>query len=119
MTPSAQLLAHEWAKHGACMTRTPEAYFKAAQILWDSLQPWLPDYDRLSRKDDLTAGDIRSAFAEANIAWRPEMIGVVLNRRGWLEEIRLCYARDFMPVTCTRQQFGAPDNVSAKIWRGL
>src|SRR5690606_20719012 len=49
MTPSAQLLAHEWAKHGASMSHTPEAYLKAAQILWDSLLPWLPDYDRLSR----------------------------------------------------------------------
>jgi ribonuclease T2 len=119
MTPSAQLLAHEGAKHGSCMTSTPEAYFKAAQILWDSLLPWLPDYDRLSRKDGLTAADIRRAFAEANIAWKPEMIGVDLNRRGWLEEIRLCYGRDFMPVKCTRQQFGAQDNASAKIWRGL
>src|SRR5690606_18607307 len=26
-TPSAALLAHEWAKHGACMSPTPESYF--------------------------------------------------------------------------------------------
>lgn len=119
MTPSAQLLAHEWAKHGSCMTRTPEAYLKTAAILWESLLPWLPDYDRLSRKDGLTAGDIRNAFTDANPAWKPAMVGVKLNRRGWLEEIRLCYGRDFRPERCTRQQFGTADNAPARIWRGL
>ena len=119
MTPSAQLLAHEWAKHGSCMARSPEAYLKTAAILWESLLPWLPDYDRLSRKDGLSALDIRRAFADANPAWKPAMIGVKLNRRGWLEEIRLCYGRDFRPVNCTKQQVGAPDSAGASIWRGL
>src|SRR3546814_2672867 len=32
MTPSAQLLQHEWAKHGTCMSPHPAAYFRAAEI---------------------------------------------------------------------------------------
>ncbi|KPL69136.1 ribonuclease T [Erythrobacter sp. SG61-1L] len=117
MTPSAALLAHEWAKHGACMTKRPEAYFKAARILWNSLT--LPDLDRLSRQKGLNAGAIRQAMADAFPAFTPAMVGVRLNKGGWLEEIRLCYGRNFRPTRCTRAQYGPADGTPAKIWRGL
>jgi len=117
LTPSAQLLAHEWAKHGSCMARTPEGYFKAARILWDSLA--LPDLDRLSRRQGLTAGAIRQAFTDGNLAWSNEMVGIDLNERGWFEGYRLCYGKDFMPARCGKARFGPPDSASAKIWRGL
>ncbi|HTN14939.1 MAG TPA: ribonuclease T [Sphingomonadaceae bacterium] len=117
MTPSAALLAHEWAKHGACMTRRPEAYFKAARILWNSLT--LPDLDRLSRQEELSAGMIRQAMADAFPAFTPDMVGVRLSKRGWLEEIRLCYGKTFRPARCTKAQFGPADGTPAKIWRGL
>jgi ribonuclease T2 len=38
MTPVPWLLEHEWAKHGSCITRTPEAYFRTSSILWRSLR---------------------------------------------------------------------------------
>lgn len=117
MTPSAALLAHEWAKHGACMTKRPEAYFKAARILWNSLT--LPDLDRLSRQKGLSAGMIRQAMADAFPAFTPDMVGVRLSESGWLEEIRLCYGKTFRPARCTRAQFGPADKTPAKIWRGL
>jgi ribonuclease T2 len=117
MTPSAALLAHEWVKHGACMVRSPERYFKVTRILWNSLR-W-PDYDRIARKEGLTAGDIRKAFADANRYWEPEHVGLVLNERGWLEEMRLCYGRDFMPAGCDARRFGPRDSAPVKIWRGL
>lgn len=119
MTPSARLIAHEWAKHGACMVKTPEAYLKVSAILWDSLVPWLPDLDRVSRKHGLTAGDIRRAFTQANRYWKPEQVGIDLDSKGWLEEIRLCYGADFRPARCTAGQFGAEDGEDANIWRGL
>ena len=87
------------------MTKTPEAYFRVSSILWRSLR-W-PDADRLSRRKDLTVGDLRREFALANPDWRAEMIGVELSHSGWLREIRLCYGRDFMPKTCERGQRGA------------
>jgi ribonuclease T2 len=117
LTPSASLIAHEWAKHGSCMTKTPEAYFKAARILFDSLT--LPDLDLLSRRKDLTAGAIREGFAAAFPAFKPHMVGINLSERGWLDEIRLCYGKDFRPARCTKAQYGPPDTVPAKIWRGL
>lgn len=117
MTPSTRLLAHEWSKHGACMTRRPEAYFKAARILFDGLR--LPDFDRLSKDPELSAGLVRTRFAAANPGWRPEAVGLVVNERGWLQEMRLCYDRRFMPQACDRRRFGPKDGAAVKIWRGL
>jgi hypothetical protein len=34
MTPSPWLLEHAWAKHGSCMAKTPERYFRVAGVLW-------------------------------------------------------------------------------------
>ena len=117
MMPSARLQASEWAKHGACMARAPETYFKVTRILWDSLQ--LPDLDRLSKEPDLTAGLLRERFAAANPGWRADAVGLKLNPRGWLEELRLCYDRRFRPAACDRRRLGPKDDTAVKIWRGL
>lgn len=117
MTPDAALIARQWAKHGSCMTPEPDAYLEITQILWRSLR-W-PDFDRLSRNRDLTAGDIRTSFAEANPYWDAEDVGLVLNERGWLTEMRLCYGADFMPRACDTRRYGPDDNEEVRIWRGL
>lgn len=117
MMPSARLVARQWAKHGTCMTSRPEIYFKVTRILWNSYR--IPDYDRISREKDLTAGRIRAAFAEANGGWEPGHIGIKLNARGWLQEIRLCYNARFRPARCDAKRYGARDGQVAKIWRGL
>lgn len=117
MTPSAQLLAHEWAKHGSCMARTPETYFKVSARLWRALR-W-PDADRLSRQEGLTAGDLRAAFVLENPDWRTDQVGLLTSRNGWLKEVRLCYSRRFMPTRCTSAQYGPSDVTPLKIWRGL
>ena len=117
MTPSAQLLEHEWAKHGSCMVKQPDEYFKIASILWHSLR--LPEMERLSRQPDLTAGDLRKAFVALNPGWRSDAIAVDSGRSGWLREIKLCYGRDFLPQACPRGQSGARDQAPLKIWRGL
>lgn len=117
MTPSARLLERQWAKHGSCMTRTPEAYFRTAGILWRSVA-W-PDADRLSRRSGLTVGDLRREFVFANPDWRADQVGVTVTRGGWLQELRLCYGRSFMPATCPRAKHGAADTAPLKIWRGL
>ena len=116
-SPSARLLARQWAKHGSCMTRRPETYFKVTRILWNSYR--IPDYDRISREDALTAGRIREAFASANRGIPASAVGVKLNERGWLEELRLCYDSRFRPRRCDAARYGARDTAAAKIWRGL
>ncbi len=117
MIPSTSLIARQWEKHGSCMARNPDTYLRITRILWRSLR-W-PDFDRLSRKDGLTAGDIRTAFAEANPYWEVEHIGLKVNARGWLQEMRLCYGRDFMPTRCDRGRFGPDEDDKVRIWRGM
>jgi len=117
ITPAPWLLEHEWAKHGSCMAKKPETYYRVSAILWRSLN-W-PDADRLSRREVLTLGDLRRAFVLANPDWKPQMVGVELSRNGWLREIRLCYSRRFRPQTCPRDRLGPPDSTRLKIWRGL
>jgi len=117
MTPSAELLEHEWAKHGSCMARTPQSYFNTAASLWQPLR-W-PDADRLSRKDGLTVGDLRREIALANPQWPASGVGVTLSRNGWLRELRLCYSARFKPIPCVQQQLGPRDATPLKIWRGL
>ena len=117
MTPSAKLLANEWAKHGACMARRPEDYFARARSLWSALR-W-PDFDRLSRREKLTAGDVRQAFSDANPRWETDEIGLVLSERGWMTEMRLCYDRAFRPAPCDARRLGPADSAPVRIWRGL
>jgi len=117
MMPSERLVARSWAKHGSCMVNRPAKYLNVTRILWNSLR--IPDYDRISREDALTAGRIRAAFADANPGIPESAIGVKLNGRGWLEEVRLCYAKTFRPVRCTPSRRGSKDTAPARIWRGL
>ncbi len=117
VTPSAALLAGEWAKHGSCMTRQPAVYFRQMRQLWGALD-W-PDFDRLSRQRNLTAGDVRRAISDVNQALDPEQIGVLINERGWLTELRLCYDRAFERIRCDARRIGARDSTAVKIWRGI
>ncbi|WP_120716922.1 ribonuclease T2 family protein [Tsuneonella amylolytica] len=117
MMPSARLQASEWAKHGACMVRAPGNYFEVTRILWNSLR--LPDLDRLSKEPGLTAGMLRDSWVLANPAWPRSAVGVKANERGWLQELRLCYGRDFMPAPCDRRRLGTPDSAPLRIWRGF
>lgn len=116
LSPSARLVARQWAKHGACTGWSPATYFKVTTILHGALR--FPDFAGLSRDRALTAGTIRARFAAANPGFRADAVGLKLNRRGWLEELRLCYGRDFRPVRCGRQGFGPADSAKVTIWRG-
>jgi len=68
LSPSPQLLQHQWAKHGSCMARTPEAYFGAARLLFNAIE--FPDMARLSREPErgtpLTARVLAERFADLN-----------------------------------------------------
>lgn len=96
-TPSAQLMQHEWAKHGTCMRTTPDAYFTRATRLFGRLR--FPDMNALSRAP-LTTGRFTQAFARANRGVRPDMVNLNLDRDGWLREVWLCLDTNFRPEKC-------------------
>lgn len=113
-TPSAQLLQHEWAKHGTCMPGTPEQYFARSTGLYGRLR--FPDMDRLSR-GNITAGQLRSAVAAVNPGLSASAIRVTVNRNGWLDELWLCLDRSFAYTTCRANSGGVPDATGVRVWR--
>ena len=114
ITPSPFLLTHEWAKHGSCMARSPEGYFKAGAALFGSLR--FPDMAGLSRRPNFTAGDLRVAMRKATPFLPMSAINIQANGRGWLEEVHVCYDNGFMPAACADP--GAEDSAALKIERG-
>jgi ribonuclease T2 len=120
MTPSPQLQQHAWAKHGTCMARKPETYFGAARLLFGALQ--FPDMDRLSRQDKeaapLNVAALTKALAQINPGLPENAIRVQTNRKGWLQEVRLCLDKKFRPRQCPAHAKGARSNARLKIWRG-
>ncbi|HJO63706.1 MAG TPA: ribonuclease T [Sphingomonas sanguinis] len=116
-TPSAQLLQHEWSKHGTCMPGySPARYFQRSNALYDRLR--YPDMMALSRRDDLTAGDLATAFAAGNRGMTADMMRVTATRAGWLDEIWICLNKAFRPTRCPVHQGGLAPNAPLKIWRG-
>ena len=116
-TPSTYLIAHEWAKHGSCMARDAAGYFRVSNILADAMR--YPEMAILSRDRALTAGKLREALAAANPGRPANTFGLLVNQRGWLQEVRLCLDRRFRPARCPQRQAGPRDAAGLKIWRGL
>ncbi|CAM8641167.1 MULTISPECIES: ribonuclease T2 family protein [Sphingobium] len=104
-TPSVQLLQHEWAKHGTCMTTKPELYFNLSRAFYQSLR--YPDMAALARRPTLTVGQFAEAFARANKGLRADMLRVTTVRGNWLSEIWLCMDRALEFTRCPSHQGGA------------
>ncbi|WP_294133516.1 ribonuclease T2 [Sphingobium sp.] len=105
-TPSVQLIQHEWAKHGTCMTSKPELYFNLSRALYQSVR--YPDMGALARTKNLTVGQFAQAFARANRGLRPDMLRVTTTRGNWLSEVWLCMDRAMEFTRCPAHQGGAP-----------
>ncbi len=116
MTPSAQLLQHEYAKHGTCMGVPPAAYFDEARTLFERLR--FPDMMALSRRPGLTAGQVAAAIARANPGITPAMMRITTNRRGWLDEVWLCLDTRRRNAPCPAHQGGVSPGTPIRIWRG-
>lgn len=114
MTPSVQLLQHEWAKHGTCMTRKPDDYFAKARSLYTKIA--FPDMRALTRRKTLTAGALASAIATANPGLRADMMRITTERKGgWLSEVWMCLDKRFTPVRCPAHQGGVTPRTQIRI----
>ncbi|WP_293991924.1 ribonuclease T2 [Sphingomonas sp.] len=113
-TPSAQLIQHEWAKHGTCTGLLPAAYFAKSSALYGRLR--YPDMDALSR-GPLTVGQFVAAFAAANPSVPANAVRVTANR-SWLDELWLCLDTRLNYTRCRTGTGGLAANASLKIWRG-
>ncbi len=115
-TPSAQLMQHEWAKHGTCMAGiAPAQYFARSSGLYTNLR--YPVMSALSRQR-LTAGAFATAMARANPGLSVDMMRVTATRRGWLDELWICLDKRFRYARCPAHQGGLSPRAPLKIWRG-
>jgi ribonuclease T2 len=112
-TPSAQLIQHEWAKHGTCMTTRPADYFDRSRAMYDRLR--FPDMGELARTKGLRAGDFAAAFAAANKGMRADMMRVTATRDGWLDEVWLCLDKRFALARCPAHGGGVRPGTPLKI----
>ena len=112
-TPAPQLLQHEWAKHGSCMTGDPIAYFALEDRLYAGIRP--PDMAMLSHRRGTTAGGFQAAFAAANPGMTADMLRLDVNKRGWLEEVWICLGLDKRPRVCPASQGGAQAGDPVKV----
>ena len=118
-TPSADLLQHEWAKHGTCMSKTPDAYFAAARKAYAQLR--FPDMTALARREGLTVGDFTQALLATNRGGprgiTAKSVRVALSDDGWLSELRFCMDRSHHFAPCPSDDGGgAPPNRQMRIW---
>ncbi|WP_294392166.1 ribonuclease T [uncultured Sphingomonas sp.] len=112
-TPSAQLLQHEWAKHGTCMAGyTPDRYFGQAGRLYRRLRA--PAMATLAGTPDLTVRQFSGAYERTN-RLPTGSVRLNVNRRGWLQEVWLCLDRRFRPQRCPVHQGGAAPDMRLKI----
>lgn len=114
-TPSAQLIQHEWAKHGTCMPNTPAEYFGKARRLYDAIR--YPDMAALSRQT-LTVAQFKTQLAAANPGIPTGSMRVTLTRQNWLDEVWLCLDTKLRYERCKPNSGGSPDAALVKIWRG-
>jgi ribonuclease T2 len=110
-TPSAELLQHEWAAHGACGWTDPKAYFAQASRLYDRLV--MPKIESIPPAT-LTAGAVRRAFVASNRWLKPETIYIQLDKGERLTEVRLCYDLAFKPMACM-SGVGASDETPIRL----
>lgn len=115
-TPSAQLLQHEWAKHGTCIPGAdPASYFERSTALYTRLR--YPAMAALSHRP-LTAGALASAIARANPGLRATGMRITTRAGGWLDEVWICLDRRFRYRTCPAHQGGVATQARVRIWRG-
>lgn len=114
-TPSAQLIQHEWAKHGTCMGTTPKDYFAGSTGLYAKLR--FPDMNSLARRPGLTAGDVAAAIAKANPGIGADMMRVTTNKQGWLDEIWFCLDKARRYARCKADSGGVPASTPIKVAR--
>jgi ribonuclease T2 len=113
VTPDAQLIQHEWAKHGTCVTTRPAAYFDRSRRMYQKLR--FPDMAALARRDGLTAGDLADAMAVANPGLGATMMRVTATRDGWLDEIWMCLNKRFTAEACKPGSGGVQPGAPVKI----
>lgn len=113
-TPSVQLQQHQWAKHGVCMTPTPQRYFDQGRRLFALVR--YPDMES-EANSRTTVGAFARRFAESNPGMPATAVRIQRSPSGWLQEVRICLSRSFRLRACPAHVDGARANDTLRVRR--
>jgi ribonuclease T2 len=100
ISPSEQLVQHEWRKHGTCSGMRQADYFAAAASAFASIT--VPSiYDEPKAVLSTTPDDVRDAFLAANPSLSYESVSATC-RRNDLAEVWVCLDKRLSPRACSK-----------------
>ncbi len=90
--PEQGLARYQWRKHGTCAGTSPAQYFADAKAA--RARVVIPKaFQGAAGENRVKPGDVVRAFVESNAGLRADMMALSC-RRGVLDEVRICLARD-------------------------
>ena len=99
LSPSADLVRHEWTKHGTCSGLAQADYFAAAALAVDAVK--VPKtYVAPARPLVTTPDDVKRAFLAANSSIPKDGLSATCSRNE-LAEIWVCLNKDLAPRACS------------------
>jgi ribonuclease T2 len=69
----------------------------------------------LAARRDVTVADLRRALTAANPRIPGPAFAIITNRRGWLDEVRICLNRRYRAEACPTFSRGANDSSALRI----
>lgn len=99
LSPSRQLVRHEWEKHGTCAGLSQDDYFAAAALAVDSVK--VPKAYRSPAQPLVTTpNEVKRAFLDANRSIPNDGLSATCSRNE-LAEVWVCLDKDLAPRTCS------------------
>ena len=97
--PDVGLLDHEWKKHGTCSGLGPDAFFKTARALYQSVTiP--PGLARLTHQTSMTPSEILGLFTRNNRRIPPSSLSLSC-AHNYLTAVQVCFDKSLHPTACT------------------
>jgi ribonuclease T2 len=99
LTPSRELVEHEWSKHGTCSGLSEEDYFATAALAVETVT--VPSvYHGLQRPVVTTPNDVRRAFLDVNRLIPKDGLSATCSRNK-LAEVWVCLDKGLRPRACS------------------
>jgi ribonuclease T2 len=96
--PDAQLMAHQWRKHGTCSGLSQEGYFGMAREAFEAIAiP--PALQAAQHNAGLSPRQVEETFAVANPGLAMDGMAIACDA-GQLEEVRICLTRTLAFRSC-------------------
>jgi ribonuclease T2 len=92
----AEIVAHEWQKHGTCSGLSGDAYFRLAQALFASVK--IPaDFIAPTQTTTSRPATLKKDFESANPILADEDIAIQL-QQGYLNAVEICFSKGDHPA---------------------